>query len=185
LHSSAKAHRYRAALLLSLPALCALILFHYIPLLYSVYLSFTDYRVFTGERTWVGLKHYQIALTDPLFIDSLGTTVIYFFMRVPVQIALALGLALLIAKPSRMSVLLRTVILLPTVLNGGGVGAVGIHAAPQSRDYQRAAASVRITGAELFDRSGSGSRLACTIEHLERCRAKHDFLFGRPVGNPA
>ncbi|MBK8023144.1 MAG: sugar ABC transporter permease [Chloroflexi bacterium] len=46
--------RYRAAFLLSLPAVIGLVLFHYWPILDTFRMSFTDYRVFTGEFRWVG-----------------------------------------------------------------------------------------------------------------------------------
>jgi len=107
--------RYRAALLLSLPALVGLVLFHYWPILQTVYLSFTDYKVFTGEFTWAGFKNYTTALQDPVFINSLKTTVLFFLFRVPVQMALGLALALLIVRPGKGSTLMRAVILLPTV----------------------------------------------------------------------
>lgn len=107
--------RYRAAFLLALPALIGLAIFHYWPMIQTVYLSFTDYRVFTGQTTWVGLKNYINAFQDPVFLNSLKTTGLFFLIRVPAQMALGLGLAMLIVRPGKGSLLMRAAILLPTV----------------------------------------------------------------------
>ena len=109
------ARRYRAAFLLSLPALVGLVLFHYWPIAETVRLSFTDYKVFTGEFTWTGTKNYSIALDDPALIGSLKTTGLFFLIKVPLQMIFGLGLALFVAQPGRGINILRTIILLPTV----------------------------------------------------------------------
>ena len=113
--NSGNAQRYRAAFLLSLPALIGLFLFHYWPIAETVRLSFTDYKVFTGEFTFTGLKNYDIAFNDPLLLLSLKNTALFFLIKVPLQMALGLCLALLIAKPGGDSTLLRTLILFPAV----------------------------------------------------------------------
>ncbi len=113
--NSLVAQRYRAAFLLSLPALVGLLLFHYLPIADTFRLSFTDYKVFTGEFTFTGLKNYDIALNDPILFLSLRNTAVFFLIKVPLQMALGLCLALLISKPGRDSTLLRTLILFPTV----------------------------------------------------------------------
>jgi multiple sugar transport system permease protein len=109
------ARRYRAAFWLSLPALVGLVLFHYWPIAETVRLSFTDYKVFTGEFTWTGLKNYQIALDDPILIQSLKTTGWFFLIKVPLEMSLGLGLALFVSQPGKGINLLRTIILFPTV----------------------------------------------------------------------
>ncbi len=113
--NSQKAQRYRAAFLLSLPALIGLLLFHYLPIADTFRLSFTDYKVFTGEFTFTGLKNYEIAFSDPILVQSLRNTALFFLIKVPLQMALGLCLALLVSKPGRDSTFLRTLILFPTV----------------------------------------------------------------------
>ena len=113
--NSRDAQRYRAAFLLSLPALIGLFLFHYWPIADTVRLSFTDYKVFTGEFTFTGLKNYDIALNDPLLLLSLKNTALFFLIKVPLQMALGLLLAMLVAKPGHDSTLLRTLVLFPAV----------------------------------------------------------------------
>ena len=113
--NSARAQRYRAAFLLSLPALIGLYLFHYLPIAETFRLSFTDYKVFTGEFIWRGLKNYEIAASDPILFESLGNTALFLILKVPAQMLLGLCLAMLIRKPGRDSTLMRTLILFPTV----------------------------------------------------------------------
>ncbi len=113
--NSRNAQRYRAAFFLSLPALIGLFLFHYWPIADTVRLSFTDYKVFTGEFTFTGLKNYDLAFKDPLLLLSLKNTAVFFLIKVPLQMALGLMLAMLVAKPGRDSTLLRTLVLFPAV----------------------------------------------------------------------
>lgn len=113
--NSITARRYRAAFWLSLPALVGLVLFHYWPIAETFRLSFTDYRVFTGEFTWTGLKNYNIALDDPVLAQSLKTTGWFFLIKVPLQMAFGLGLALFVSQPGKGINILRTIILFPTV----------------------------------------------------------------------
>ena len=113
--NSSNAQRYRAAFFLCLPALIGLVLFHYWPIADTFRLSFTDYKVFTGEITFTGLKNYDIAFHDPSLIQSLRNTALFFLLKVPLQMILGLCLAMLISKPGKDSTLLRTLILFPAV----------------------------------------------------------------------
>jgi len=107
--------KYTAAFLLSLPALIGLILFHYWPIYEMVRLSLLDYKIFTGEFSWKGVDNYVLAADDPILVDSLWVTATYFLLRVPLQMALALGLALFVVRPGRGVAWIRTIILLPAV----------------------------------------------------------------------
>ena len=113
--NSLTAQRYRAAFFLSLPALIGLVLFHYWPIADTFRMSFTEYRVFTGETTWAGLKNYETLLDDPILVRSLKTTALFFLIKVPLQMMIGLGLALLVSGAGRTTNILRTIILLPTV----------------------------------------------------------------------
>jgi len=113
--SSSQKQRYSAALLLSLPALIGLILFHYWPIFEMLRISFLDYKIFTGEFTWKGTENYAVAFQDPILFQTLKTTVLFFFLKVPLQTVLALGLALFMTRGGRGISFIRTIILLPAV----------------------------------------------------------------------
>jgi ABC-type sugar transport system permease subunit len=104
--------QYRSALLLSLPALIGLVIFWYWPTIQAVVLGFQDYNLMSGSQAWTGLENYGTAATDPLLRLTFINTVIYFLMEVPLQMALALALALLVQRGPAW---LRTIILVPTV----------------------------------------------------------------------
>jgi len=113
-HSMDREKRW-AILFLSLPALAGLLLFRFWPLLEAAWLGFHDYSLLSGSREWIGLGNYGRALNDTLFQSTLRTTALFFILKVPLQIVLGLGLALLVKRPGVRSSLLRTVVLIPTI----------------------------------------------------------------------
>jgi multiple sugar transport system permease protein len=68
---------------------------------------------------FVGLRNYEYAFTgDPLFWKSLYNTVYYTFGSVPLRIAAALGLAVLLNQRVKGLALFRTIFYLPSVVTG-------------------------------------------------------------------
>ena len=67
-----------------------------LPMAVSLYLSFTDYDLFDPPH-WVGLRNYtQMFTEDPRYWRSVTTTLMYVVVAVPLKLALALGVALLL-----------------------------------------------------------------------------------------
>jgi multiple sugar transport system permease protein len=87
------------------------------PLLASLYLSFTDYDLLTDPQ-WIGLENYTQMFNDPRLIKSLQVTAIYVFVSVPLQLAAALGLALLLDRGMRGLAIYRSAFYLPSLLGG-------------------------------------------------------------------
>ncbi|WP_149823096.1 carbohydrate ABC transporter permease [Streptomyces tailanensis] len=86
------------------------------PLLASLYLSFTDYSLIGGSD-WIGLSNYTRMFTDdPRFLKALQNTTIYVFVSVPLQLAFALLLALLLDRGVRGLAIYRSVYYLPSLL---------------------------------------------------------------------
>lgn len=91
------------------------------PMLASLYLSFTDFDLFTSPQ-WIGLANYVTMFTqDPRYLNSLITTFIYVGLSVPLQLAFALLLALALNRGIRAVGLFRAVFYLPSLI-GGSVG---------------------------------------------------------------
>ncbi len=65
---------------------------------------------------WFDLSAFASLLGDPVFTGSLATTALYSIIVNPLQIALALGLALLLTRPLPAVGLWRTLIVLPVVI---------------------------------------------------------------------
>ncbi|GAA2725430.1 carbohydrate ABC transporter permease [Cellulomonas aerilata] len=87
------------------------------PLLASLYLSFTDYDLLTDPQ-FIGVENYTQMFSDPRLIKSLQVTAIYVFVSVPLQLAAALGLALLLDRGMRGLALYRSAFYLPSLLGG-------------------------------------------------------------------
>lgn len=86
------------------------------PMLFSGYLSLTDWDLFNPPE-WVGLDNYVKMFTgDPVFWKVLGNTAFYAFLSVPLCMLASLGAAYLLNKPLRFLRLFRTAIYLPTLV---------------------------------------------------------------------
>ncbi|MGW6353715.1 carbohydrate ABC transporter permease [Streptomyces sp. NPDC055092] len=118
-----------------------------VPMAVSLYLSFTDYNLFDPPH-WVGLRNYTEMLTDdPRYWRSVGTTMLYVVVAVPLKLGLALAVAILLKNLNRGRAFYRSAFYAPSLLgasmsialvwralfNDGGtvsgiLGSVGIHA---------------------------------------------------------
>ena len=78
------------------PLLLGLLVFFFIPILWSVVLSFSDARSTLSPQGFVGLGNYRAMLTDPNFLQALGTFLVFAIFIVPLTFICALGLALLV-----------------------------------------------------------------------------------------
>ncbi|WP_272999757.1 carbohydrate ABC transporter permease [Hydrogenibacillus schlegelii] len=98
------------------PWLVGFLVFMAFPLLYSLYLSFTDFSIFSGGR-WVGLQNYaRLFFHDREFWPSLRLTVLYALVTVPIGVVGALLVALLLSQRVKAIGLFRTIYYLPAVL---------------------------------------------------------------------
>ena len=99
-----------------LPWFIGLAVFTVGPLIYSLYLSFTDYNLLQ-HPTWVGLANYRRMFTDdPRYLHSVKITLTYVLVSVPVKLVLAFALALLLNRPRRGIGLYRSLFYLPSLL---------------------------------------------------------------------
>jgi multiple sugar transport system permease protein len=92
-----------------------------IPMLLSLYLSFTDYDVLTplSEVRWVGLANYERMFTaDPSYWHAVQVTLTFALVAVPLKLAAALGVALLLNRAMRGIGLFRGLFYLPSLLGG-------------------------------------------------------------------
>jgi multiple sugar transport system permease protein len=86
------------------------------PLVISLYLSFTNYDLFT-EPQWVGLKNFEHMFSgDPRYWQSVRVTATYVVTSVPAKLALALAVAILLNKARRGVGLYRSLLYVPSLL---------------------------------------------------------------------
>jgi multiple sugar transport system permease protein len=82
----------------------------------SLYLSFTDYDLFNAPH-WVGLRNYtQMFTEDPRYWRSVGTTLTYVVIAVPLQLGLALVVALALKNMKRGKGFYRSAFYAPSLL---------------------------------------------------------------------
>lgn len=83
------------------------------PMVYSAYLAFTDWELLTPPE-WVGFKNFQRLGSDPLFRTAMTNTIIYTVFSVPLQLLVALVVALLLNQGVRGQNLYRAIAFLPS-----------------------------------------------------------------------
>ncbi|MCM0622772.1 carbohydrate ABC transporter permease [Nocardioides bruguierae] len=106
----------RSAYLFLLPWILGAVLLTIGPMVTSLYLSFTDYDLFSSP-SWVGFDNYQRLFTeDPRFWASVRVTLTYVLVSVPLQLAIALGVALLLNRPRRGIGFYRSALYAPSLL---------------------------------------------------------------------
>ncbi|MCX4407150.1 sugar ABC transporter permease [Streptomyces sp. NBC_01764] len=96
------------------PFLLGLVVFVFVPIVWSIWLSFYDARFTVTPSNFIGFDNYKTILTDPNFTRSLGTFTVFAVFIVPTTWALSLGLALLVNRLRFMRAFFRSVFFLPT-----------------------------------------------------------------------
>ncbi|MDR7320171.1 MULTISPECIES: carbohydrate ABC transporter permease [Catenuloplanes] len=97
-------------------------LFTIIPFFASLYLAFTDYNLLNPPE-WIGLANFREMLADERLMRSLRVTVIYTVVSVPLSLAAALGVAMVLQQGIRGLPVYRAIFYLPSLL-GSSVAVV-------------------------------------------------------------
>ncbi len=95
------------------PFAAGLALFTYVPLLWSVYLSFFDAHNTVTPHHFVGTANYASMLQDRAFTDSLRTFGLFTLFIVPTTYVLSLGLALMVNRLRFAQAFFRSVFFMP------------------------------------------------------------------------
>ncbi len=106
-----------AGYLFLLPWLIGLFCFTAFPMLASLLLSFTDYDMITTPK-WTGLDNYISLFLDKRFYKSLGVTFRFVFISVPLQLAFALLVAVILKRNRRGTRIYRAIYYLPSLFGG-------------------------------------------------------------------
>ena len=108
-HRGKLAHAYIA------PALIALAVLTFYPVIYGIWLSFTDAdQSHLGDNTWIGLDNFVTVLASSGFLRVTLFTLIWTVTNVVAHVAIGLGLALALDNPHvRGRAAYRTALLLP------------------------------------------------------------------------
>ena len=105
----------KAAYLFLLPWLIGLVVITIGPMIASLYLSFTDYSLLAAPD-WIGIKNYQRMASDPRLLNSIRVTLTYVLVSTPLQLGLALAIAVLLNRGMRGLAFYRSVFYLPSLM---------------------------------------------------------------------
>ena len=96
------------------PSMFGVVAFLLLPMLVVVWLSLHRWDLL-GPITYVGADNWRSVLTDPMFGNSIAVTLLFVAIVVPVQTALGLGVAMLLARRLPGSGAFRTIYVLPWI----------------------------------------------------------------------
>jgi len=100
------------------PWLIGFIAFMLVPLIVSLYYSFTEYDMLSPAK-WIGIKNYiNILSDDDTFWSSLKTTFFYTFVAIPFRLIFALLLAVLFSQKRKFLGVYRATYYLPSIIGG-------------------------------------------------------------------
>jgi multiple sugar transport system permease protein len=110
----------RAAMFFLAPALLAIGIFFFIPVIAAFALSFTDFDIYAlgnlDYARFIGLRNYLQLVNDPLFWKALKNTLYFLLVGGPLSVAVSLLAALLLQSPlARWKGLFRTAYFAPVV----------------------------------------------------------------------
>lgn len=98
------------------PAVLGFLIWDVGPMVSSMVLSFSDWSV-TGSASWVGTANYrEILANDDLFRQSARVTITFALVSVPLQIVVAIALALLLNEKVKGLALFRTIFYVPSTV---------------------------------------------------------------------
>ncbi len=106
------------------PTILLLLAFNIFPLIWTIYLSFTNYRANrpNADTDWVGISNYQRVLADEAIWENMRATAHFLCWSIALQLTLGFLLALLLNKKFRGHSFWSTAILLPMMLAPAVVG---------------------------------------------------------------
>jgi multiple sugar transport system permease protein len=97
------------------PWIVSLIVFWYGPIIYTLVLSFTKYKL-VGDASFIGIKNYIDIVHDSNFWHGLYTTFLFTSLYVPLNIVMGLFTAFILDLDVKPLALWRALIFLPAVL---------------------------------------------------------------------
>ena len=109
--------KINAGVLYILPWILGILLLKLFPFGLSLFLSFTRYDLMSPPQ-FIGLGNYLEMFKDELFIKSLGNTIRYVIITVPLKLAFALFVASLLNFKIKGVGFFRTAYYLPSILGG-------------------------------------------------------------------
>ncbi len=104
--------------LFTLPYLIFFTVFVAYPVGFAFYLTVHSWNIVRPEKPFVGFRNYERLLSDELFYKALQNTFVFLVVHIPLQIAVALLLAVVLNQKIRGRAFFRVAFFLPFVTSG-------------------------------------------------------------------
>ncbi|EPH95309.1 ABC transporter, permease protein [Enterococcus faecalis 13-SD-W-01] len=99
------------------PFIIGFLLITVIPMMLSIYYSFTDYRL-GNPANWIGFDNYIRMFQDERFINSIKVTFIFVLISVPVRLVFGLLIAYLLTREIKGTTFFRSLYYIPSLIGG-------------------------------------------------------------------
>lgn len=106
-----------AGIVFSLPFIIGFLAFMVVPMGISLYYAFCDFDILS-DPVFIGLDNFKTMFTDETFWKSLRVTFFYAVVSVPLKLAFALAVAMLLLKSTKATGLYRALYYLPSIVGG-------------------------------------------------------------------
>ncbi len=90
-------------------------------ILYALYISVWKWNLIKGPVTFLGLKNYENALSDPVFLAAIRNTLYYTIVWVPITMALGLSLAVIVNQKIRGRTFFRAAFYFPAIASSAAI----------------------------------------------------------------
>ncbi len=100
-----------------LPWLVSFCIFVLYPIVFSIYVSMTDYSGLTWDMRFVGFSNYVRAFNDRVFLKALSNTFLFVLITVPATTVISLFLAVLLTSGIKFKRLFQAGYFLPSVIS--------------------------------------------------------------------
>ncbi len=106
-----------ASYLLVSPYILHVFVFVLFPVAFSLFLTFHEWNII-GPMKYVGLTNYEKLLQDQYFFKSIRNTLVFLLIHIPLQIVIALGLAVMLNQKIWFRAFFRGSFFMPVVVSG-------------------------------------------------------------------
>jgi multiple sugar transport system permease protein len=100
------------------PATIHLLVFALVPMAYAFVISLYKYQIFRENPQFTGIQNYSLALSEDPFRNALWQSFRYALLSVPLGMALALVVALMVNQKLRGMAIFRTLYYIPAISSG-------------------------------------------------------------------
>ena len=111
-----KSKKYIPYLLVS-PYILHFLLFIAFPVVFSIVLTFNQWNIISPMK-FIGLANYKRLFQDAFFMKSIGNTIIFLVIHIPLQIIIALLLAEVLNQKIKFRGFFRAAFFLPVIVSG-------------------------------------------------------------------